>query len=206
MNEMNCSYNDLRERISYIDNHIFFYSEVSNESILVLRKLIYTVNKEICEKNKELIYEVNELSRISDKKITVEDTDSKIFLHINSPGGSVTAGLSAIDLIQKNKIPIVTIVEGMSASAATLMSMSGSERHIQSNSVMLLHRIRGGFYGTHTDLEDEYHNWGLFEAIFEKFYLSNSKLTKKVLKETMKNEKIFNADECLNLGLVDVII
>ena len=141
-----------------------------------------------------------------DKNITIEENTPKIFLHINSPGGSVTAGLSAIDLIQKNKIPIVTIVEGMAASAATLLAMSGSERQIQSNSVMLLHRIRGGFYGTHTDLEDEKHNWDLFETIFERFYLSNSKLTKKTLKETLKNERIFNADECLNLGLVDEVI
>ena len=206
MNEKNCSYNDLREGVSYIDNHIFFYDEVNKETILLLRKFIYFVNKEIYEENKQFNEHINELARINNKKVTIEEDTPKIYLHINSPGGSVTAGLSAIDLIQKNKIPIVTIVEGMAASAATLLAMSGTEKQIQSNSVMLLHRIRGGFFGTHTDLEDEKHNWDIFEAIFEKFYLSNSKLTKKTLKETMKNERIFNADECLNLGLVDEII
>ena len=71
-------------------------------------------------------------------------------------GGSVFAGLSIIDTIISNPIPVVSIVEGSAASAATLISVVCSERQIRPNSFMLIHQMSSGFWGKMEEIKDEY--------------------------------------------------
>ena len=183
---------DDKNKASTIDtssNHIYFYSGVECETILDLKKAIMEVT-------------------IDQKKMQIDfpSYTPEIFLHINSGGGYVTDGLNAMDFIANNSIPITTIIEGHSASAATFLSMSGSHRLIQKNSLMLFHRMRGGFWGTHSEFEDEAENWALMEKKIVEFYLKHSKITKKELLEMMKHEKYIDADQALKYGFVDAII
>ena len=118
--------NDKNNVVEAVNNRIYYYSEVSRQKILVL-------NKSLKNLNDNLVNQANLLS--------LEDP-AQIYLHINSFGGSVFAGLSAVDYIQSCDVPVTSIVEGCAASAATLMSCVATHRQMRSNSFMLIHQIR----------------------------------------------------------------
>lgn len=171
------------------NNNIYFYDDVNKNSILELRKNIYKVSIE--QKKMKLIYPTFE---------------PRIYLHINTDGGFLTDGLSIIDCIENNDVPIETIIEGISASAGTLLSVAGHYRKIQKYSVMLVHQIRSGVVGKQADLEDENENNKLYESKMLEFYERRTKLSKKELKEMMKNERIIDSKDALKYGFVDEII
>ena len=171
------------------DNHIYFYDEINPFTILSLRKEIYNVSND----QKKL-------------KVTFSNLDLNIFLHINSGGGFVTDGLNAMDIIMNNSVPITTIIEGISASSATLLSMAGYHRQMQKNSIMLIHQIRSFMWGTQAELEDEIQNIKLLETKILDFYEKRSKLSRKELKEMMKTEKTFDSKDALKYGFIDEII
>jgi ATP-dependent Clp protease, protease subunit len=175
--------------ISVSNNHIYFYSDITSDSILDLRKEIDAVSLE--QKILKLSYPKHE---------------PIIYLHINSGGGYVTDGLNAMDMIMNNDVPIETIVEGMSASASTLLSIAGKHRKIQKNSFILIHQISSIMWGKQSDLEDEVENIKLYESKILDFYEKHSNLKKKELKEIMKNEKFIDSAEALRCGFVDEII
>lgn len=175
--------------ISVSNNHIYFYSDITSDSILDLRKEIDAVSLE--QKILKLSYPKHE---------------PIIYLHINSGGGYVTDGLNAMDMIMNNDVPIETIVEGMSASASTLLSIAGKHRKIQKNSFILIHQISSIMWGKQSDLEDEVENIKLYESKILDFYEKHSNLKKKELKEIMKNEKFIDSVEALRCGFVDEII
>ena len=171
-------------------NHVYFYEDVDVNTILSLKENLQEAN--------------NALSKMIEEFGDV--VHQEIVLHICSPGGCVISGLNAIDIIKKNKYPVKTVVEGIAASAATLLSLAGYKREIQEHSVMLFHRIRGWMIGTHTEIEDEMYNWNIYEEIILNFYQSKSNLTKTKLKKLVADEKITSAKEALEFNFVDKII
>ena len=109
--------------VEFTHNRVYFYSGVTRPKILKLNKGIFNLN-------------VNMLS----KTIPLEYEPPPIKLHINSYGGSVFAGLSAVDYIKNSKIPIHTVIDGCAASAATLMSCVAERRYMHKNACMLVHQ------------------------------------------------------------------
>ena len=92
-------------------SRIFFYSEVTKDSILNLNKSLRTVS--------------NTLVNVA---TTYEIETPPVKLHINSLGGSLLDCFSTVDYIRTSKVPIHTIIEGSAASAATIISVSGHKR------------------------------------------------------------------------------
>ena len=91
-------------------------------------------------------------------RATTYDIDmnaSPIKLHINSYGGSVFAGLSAVDYILKSKVPVHTVIDGCAASAATLMSVVGTKRYMHKNACMLVHQLSGIMWGKFQEMKDD---------------------------------------------------
>ena len=128
--EIVCDFMGMTDSVTVRENNIYFYCGVNKKNIVKLITAINDVTKKL--KIMEIEYGVDNL---------------KINLHINSFGGSVFAALSAIDTIMANDIPIVSIVEGGAASAATLISVVCHERRITPNSFMLVHQLSSGFWG-----------------------------------------------------------
>ena len=123
-------------------NHIYFYSSVNRPKILKL--------------NRSLVQLANALEA---RKITYGTTEeTPIRLHINSYGGSVFAGLAAVDYIKKSNVPVETIIDGCAASAATLMSVVGSHRSMHSNACMLVHQLSGHMWGKFQEMKDDIEN------------------------------------------------
>ena len=89
--------------------------------------------------------------------LAAEDSKRDIFLYINSPGGSITAGMAIYDTMQFVPNDIVTVGIGMAASMGQLLLTSGTKgkRYITPNARVLLHQPSGGFGGTASDIQTQ---------------------------------------------------
>jgi ATP-dependent Clp endopeptidase proteolytic subunit ClpP len=172
------------------NNAIYFYSEV-------VRPKILTLNKNLAELGKNLVNQSNLLSL---------PEPGSIHLHINSFGGSVFAGLSAVDYIESCDVPVISIVEGCAASAATIMSVAAHHRQIRKNSFMLIHQLSSGMWGKYEELKDSMTNNDQFMTLIKDYYSDRTKIPKKKLNEILKRDLWFDAETCLEYGLVDEII
>ena len=186
-NEDSDSETDVME-IKVLDNHIYFYSDISIKSIMELTNNIKKLTKEL------LLFNIQ------------YDTDIEIHLHINSGGGDVFAILSCIHLIENNKININTIVEGQACSAATILAMIGKTRKITKNSYMLIHNISSGFWGKMHEFEDEMKNLTLLTKDIRKMYQKYTNINTRQLDQLLKKDLLLHAKTCLSYGLIDEII
>ena len=134
-----------------------------------------------------------------------EKTDS-IRLHINSYGGSVFAGLSAVDYIINSRVPVETIIEGCAASAATLMSVVGNKRYIHKNACMLVHQLSGHMWGKFQEMEDDMHNSKMLMKKIKNIYRQYTKIPEDKMDEILKHDIWWDAEQCLEYGLVDELI
>jgi len=181
---------DKNNVVETTNNRIYYYSEVSRQKILILNKNLRNLNDNL----------------LNQAQLLGLDSPANIYLHINSFGGSVFAGLSAVDYVKSCEVPVMTVVEGCAASAATLFSVVGAHRQIRSNSFMLIHQISSGMWGKYEELKDSLDNCDLFMQIIKDIYNEHTKIPKKKLNEILKHDLWFDAETCLEYGLVDEII
>jgi len=134
------------------------------------------------------------------------DTPTPIWLHINSYGGSLFTAFSVADQIALLKTPVYSIVEGICASAATLISLSCAKRYILPNSFMLIHQLSSFMWGTHEQFKDEMEVQQKLMTRLVNFYTSRSKATEEQLRAMLTRDYWMDADEALNLGMVDTIL
>jgi len=184
------SNSDKNNVVETSNNRIYYYSEVSRQKILVLNKNLRSLNDNL----------------LNQAQLLGLQESANIYLHVNSFGGSVFAGLSAVDYVKSCEVPVITVVEGCAASAATLFSVVGAHRQIRSNSFMLIHQISSGMWGKYEELKDSIDNCDLFMRIIKDIYNEHTKIPKKKLNEILKHDLWFDAETCLEYGLVDEII
>jgi ATP-dependent protease ClpP protease subunit len=129
-----------------------------------------------------------------------------INLYINSCGGEIFGALSTIDRIKSNKIKIHSYVEGIAASAATLLSVVAHKRYIRKNSMMLIHQLSSENWGTYREIKDEVKNLDALMDTIKNIYLNHTKMTETYLNDILNHDIYLKSHECLELGLVDFII
>lgn len=171
-------------------NHIYFDDAVTKQSCRHLINKIDNLNIKLGKLQCD--YEI--------------DQSIKIYLHINSFGGSIFDAFNVIDAIRRNKYPIVTIVEGAVASAATMISIYGNERWITRHGYMLIHQLSSSCWGKMTEIEDEYDNLKELTEHIYSIYEEKTYLKKAQLQKLLKHDRWWSADQCLTYGLVDKII
>ena len=176
--------------VDVVNNTIYFYSEVNRPKILELNKAINNLS----------------VNLINQASLLKSQTPANIYLNINSFGGSVFAALSAVDTIQASDVPVCTIVEGCAASAATLMSVVGTRRAIRKSAFMLIHQLSSSMWGKYEEQKDQMQNNDLLMEAIKDIYNKHTKIPKKKLREMLKRDLWFDAETCLEYGLVDEII
>ena len=177
------------ECVDVIDNTIMFYGEVSEKNAKLLNKALRTVDKDL------QVF-----------KIKYDSEPPPIKLYINSYGGSVFAGFSTVDVILNCKTPVHTYIDGSAASAATLISAVGDKRFIYEHSHMLIHQLSSGMWGKFEDFKDEMENLDMIMSMIKKLYKERTNLSMRQITEILKRDKWFNAEKCLEIGLVDEIV
>jgi ATP-dependent Clp endopeptidase proteolytic subunit ClpP len=175
--------------VEFSHNRIYFYSGVTRPKILQLNKGIYNLN-------------INMLS----KTLPLEYDPPPIKLHINSYGGSVFAGLSAVDYIKNSKIPVHTVIDGCAASAATLMSCVAERRYMHKNACMLVHQLSGVMWGKFQEMKDDMENSQMLMDKIKNIYKEHTKIPKKEMDNILKHDLWWEAEKCLEYGLVDELI
>ena len=168
------------------NNHVYFYSEVSRESI----------------------FKLNILLRESEKFVHTMSFDLNvknipIYLHINSFGGSLYDAYAAVDTIKNLRVPIYSIVEGCAASAGTIISVVCNKRFIGKNAHMLIHQLSSNMWGKMSEIEDEYKHLNELMKQIKRIYGEYTKISKKELTELLKHDIWLNPQTCIKYGLVD---
>lgn len=184
------------ELITYKDNHIYFYDDINTKNILQLIKFIKEINIKLLTLKAEMDYKYN------------TSTNFYIYLHINSCGGYITDALAGVDYIKKSQIPIVSIIDGHAASAATFLSVVCHKRQITSSSSMLIHQLSSGTSGTFQQIDDDHINNKYLQDKIKQIYIdhSNGKLTDKSLDKILQHDIMWDAKKCKQNGIVDEII
>ena len=137
-----------------------------------------------------------------------ENPDKDISLYINSPGGSVTAGMAIYDTMQFIHSNVSTLCIGQACSMAALLLAGGKKgkRHVLPNSRIMIHQPIGGFTGQATDMEIH------AKEILDIRYRLNKILvmhTGKILKQVEKDtdrDKFMSAKDAVEYGLIDSIL
>ena len=182
------SYNDV-SKVFAKKNHIYFNG---------------SVNKNTIYKMKELIDKLNDDFELFKSKNDIYDIKSKpIYLHINSYGGGVFAAFAGIDFIIQSNIPIHTIIEGASASAATLLSVVGKKRYMSRHGSMLIHQLSSWTGGKMSEIDDEYKNLEEMMKNITQIYLTHTKIKKAELVEYLKHDRWWDFNKCKKAGLID---
>jgi ATP-dependent Clp protease protease subunit len=137
-----------------------------------------------------------------------KDSKKDIKLYINSPGGSVTAGLAIYDTMQFLKCPVSTICIGLTASMAAVILASGTKgkRFSLPNAEILLHQVAGGAQGQATDIEITAKQIIHMKGKLNKILSSHTgQPLKKVISDTDRDFYL-TAEEAKEYGLIDEVI
>jgi ATP-dependent Clp protease protease subunit len=136
-----------------------------------------------------------------------EDPDKDIHVYINSPGGSVTAGLAIFDTMQYVKAPISTICLGQAASMGAFLLSGGAKgkRFAVPNARIMIHQPMGGFQGQATDIEIQTKEILRLKAKLNELLASHTgQPLEKIIKDT-ERDYFMGADEAKTYGLIDEV-
>ena len=137
-----------------------------------------------------------------------EDPDKDISLYINSPGGSVYAGLAIYDAMRFIKPDVQTVCYGIAMSMGSLLLTGGAEgkRMALKNSRILIHQPSGGFQGQATDIEIHAREAINLRGKINEIYARHTGKSIEQVNEDMERDRFFKADEAVEYGLIDGII
>jgi ATP-dependent Clp protease, protease subunit len=143
--------------------------------------------------------------------LEVDNPEKDISLYINSPGGSVSAGLGIYDVMQFVKCDVATYCIGMAASMGSLLLNAGAKgkRYCMPNSRVMIHQpliAGGGLTGQITDIEITARELIKTKEKLTKIYQTHTGKDYKFLAENMERDYYFSAQEAKEFGLVDHVI
>ena len=152
--------------------------------------------------------------------LEAEDPDKDISFYINSPGGSVSAGLAIYDTMQFIKPDVHTIVIGQACSMGSFLAQAGapSKRFVLPESRTMIHRVSSGTPGTRGSVHVQELQFEDSKRAFEESQRINKRLTELYVRhntagktydefyELMKFDTFLSAQEAVNMGLADKIV
>ena len=136
-----------------------------------------------------------------------ENPDKDIHLYINSPGGTVTAGLSVYDTMQFVRCDIATMCVGQAASMGAFLLAAGAEgkRVALPNSRMMLHQPSGGSQGVAADIEIQAREIVLIRTRLNEILAEHTSQAVEKIAEDTDRDYWMNSEEALEYGLVDTV-
>ena len=137
-----------------------------------------------------------------------ENPDKDIFLYINSPGGSVSAGLSVFDTMNFIKPDVSTLCMGMAASMGSFMLMAGAKgkRIALPNAQIMIHQPSGGAQGQATDIEIHAREIIKTREQLNRIYADRTGQTIEKITSDMERDYYMSPEEALTYGLIDQVI
>ncbi len=137
-----------------------------------------------------------------------EDKKQDIKIYVNSPGGSVSAGLAIYDTMQYVKPDVSTICVGMAGSMAAIILAGGAsgKRLALPNSEIMIHQVIGGDEGQATDVKIRAEHILKVKEKLDKILVKHTNKTLTQIEKDTDRDKFMSADEAVDYGLIDKII
>jgi ATP-dependent Clp protease protease subunit len=140
--------------------------------------------------------------------LEAENPDKDIHLYINSPGGSVTAGLSIYDTMQFIKPDVSTLCIGQAASMGAVLLCGGAKgkRQALPNSRVMIHQVLGGFQGQASDIEIHTQEILSIKKKLNEILASHSgQKVEKIIKDSDR-DNFMSPDQAAKYGLIDAVV
>lgn len=140
--------------------------------------------------------------------LEADNPDKDISLYINSPGGSVSAGLAIFDTMQFIKPDVSTLCMGMAASMGSFLLMAGAKgkRFALPNSEIMIHQPSGGAHGQATDIEIHARHILQTREKLNRIYSERTGQPVEKIAADMERDRYMSAQEAKDYGLVDQVI
>ena len=137
-----------------------------------------------------------------------DDPDKDIYLYINSPGGSIYAGLAIYDTMQFVKPDVQTIGVGVALSVASLLLAAGAKgkRMALPNTRILIHQLSGGFDGQGTDIEIHAREVIGLKRRLEEIYSAHTGKNAAEVSHDMERDLFLGPREAKDYGIIDTVI
>ncbi len=137
-----------------------------------------------------------------------QDPDKDIHLYINSPGGSITAGMAIYDTMQYIKCDVSTICVGMAASMGAFLLSSGAKgkRFALPNSEVMIHQPSGGARGQETDIQIQARRLLKMKKHLNTILAENTGKPIDVIEADCERDYFMSANEAAEYGLIDKVI
>jgi ATP-dependent Clp protease protease subunit len=139
--------------------------------------------------------------------LEAQDPDKDIQFYINSPGGSVTAGLAIYDTMQYIKADVSTICIGLAASMGSFLLAAGTKgkRFALPNAEIMVHQPSGGFKGQVTDILIHAENIQRTKERLNRIYAENTGKSVEEIREATERDRFMTAEEAKDFGLIDKV-
>ncbi len=136
-----------------------------------------------------------------------EDPDGDIDIYINSPGGSVSAGLAMYDTMQIVKCDIATICVGMAASMGAVLLCGGAKgkRHALQNARVMLHQVAGGYQGTYSDAKIQLEEMNRAHDTLMKIIAHHTGQDLEKVRRDCDRDYWLSSHEAAEYGLIDKV-
>ena len=137
-----------------------------------------------------------------------ENPDKEIAMYINSPGGSVTAGLAMYDTMQYIKCPVATVCVGMAASMGSILLTGGEagKRYALPNAEVMIHQPLGGFRGQATDILIHANNIEKMKRRLIGIYEKHTNKDHDTIDKAIDRDNFMTADQAKDWGLIDEVV
>ena len=176
-------------------SHIYFYEEINPVTQMILEVMLRDAVRDV------LTSHVGE--------ILGGELPETVTIHLNSPGGYLSCGLALYDYIKTSQIPITCLVEGLCASAATLVMLACHNRIMSPNSVFLMHQCSWGAWGENRFMQDLAINADKSMKRLRKIYMAETKIAEErqpqereaYIQHLLEHDYELDATECEEFGI-----
>ena len=140
--------------------------------------------------------------------LAAEDPDKDIYLYINSPGGSITAGMAIYDTMQYVKPDVATVAMGMAASMGQFLLASGApgKRYATPHARVMMHQPSGGIFGTATDIRINAELIVHMKKVLAELTAAQTGKTIEQITKDADRDRWFTAPEALEYGFIDQVV
>lgn len=137
-----------------------------------------------------------------------EDPEKEISMYINSPGGSVTAGLAMYDTMQFVKPPVSTLCVGQAASMGAVLLAAGAKgrRYSLPHSRIMIHQLSGGFEGQATDIDIQAREALRLRELLNQVLANHTGQSMKKIEKDTDRDNFLSAAQAVEYGLIDEVI
>ncbi|MCH9816656.1 MAG: ATP-dependent Clp protease proteolytic subunit [Actinomycetia bacterium] len=140
--------------------------------------------------------------------LAAEDADRDIFLYINSPGGSVSAGMAIYDTMQFVKNDVATVGMGLAASMGQFLLCAGAEgkRYALPHARIMMHQPSGGIGGTASDIKIQAEQMLYTKKKMAELIAGHTGQSLETIEQDSDRDRWFTADEAKDYGFVDEVV